>query len=55
MSEPFFVRVKPNPLASPKVAEIAKPLKDELKKKIVDKQKEIKKEVNAKDKAATKH
>ena len=37
MSEPFFVRVKPNPLASPNVAKIAKPMKEDLKKKIEEK------------------
>lgn len=53
MSEPFFVRVKPNPLASPNVAKIAKPLKDEVKKKIEEKTKVIKQEAtNVKDKVA---
>lgn len=39
LSEPFFVQVKPKPLASPNVAKVAKPLKEEVKKKIEEKQK----------------
>jgi hypothetical protein len=37
LSDPFFVQVKPKPLASPNVAKIAKPLKEDLKKKIEEK------------------
>lgn len=39
LSEPFFVQVKPKPLSSPNVAKIAKPMKEDLKKKIEEKQK----------------
>jgi len=44
MSEPFSVRVKPNPLASPAVAKIAKPLRDDVKKRIEEKAKAMKQE-----------
>lgn len=37
-SQPFFVEVKPDPLASPHLAKLAKPLKEEVRKKIIEKQ-----------------